>query len=164
MKPENLRDLLVEELQDLYSAEKQLTKALPKVAKNASDPELKKAIESHLKETEGHVTRLEQAFEQLGEKAKAKTCEGMKGLITEADERIKEGSEDAATLDAGLIADAQRVEHYEISAYGSARTFANLLGEKQVVQLLEATLKEEKAADAKLNSIAENINVEAKAA
>ena len=164
MKVENLRDLLVEELQDLYSAEKQLMKALPKVAKNASDPELKKAIESHLKETEGHVTRLEQAFEQLGEKAKAKTCEGMKGLISEADERIKEGSEDAATLDAGLIADAQRVEHYEISAYGSARTFANLLGEKQVVSLLEATLKEEKAADAKLNSIAENINVEAKAA
>jgi len=164
MKVENLRDLLVEELQDLYSAEKQLMKALPKVAKNASDPELKKAIESHLKETEGHVTRLEQAFEQLGEKAKAKTCEGMKGLISEADERIKEGSEDEATLDAGLIADAQRVEHYEISAYGSARTFANLLGEKQVVQLLEATLKEEKAADAKLNSIAEKINVEAKAA
>ncbi len=164
MKVENLRDLLVEELQDLYSAEKQLTKALPKVAKNASDPELKKAIESHLKETEGHVTRLEEAFEQLGENAKAKTCEGMKGLISEADERIKEGSEDPATLDAGLIADAQRVEHYEIAAYGSARTFARLLGENKVVQLLESTLKEEKAADTKLTSIAESINVEAKAA
>lgn len=164
MKTENLRDLLVEELQDLYSAEKQLTKALPKVAKNASDPELKKAIESHLNETEGHVTRLEEAFEQLGEKAKAKTCEGMKGLISEADERIKEGSDDPATLDAGLIADAQRVEHYEIAAYGSARTFAKLLGENEVAQLLEATLKEEKAADSKLNSIAESINVEAKAA
>jgi ferritin-like metal-binding protein YciE len=163
MKNENLRELLVEELKDLYSAETQLTKALPKVAKNASDAKLKKAIESHLKETEGHVARLEQIFEQLDESPKGKTCEGMKGLITEADERIKEGGE-PAVLDAGLIADAQRVEHYEISAYGSARTFANLLGENKIVQLLEATLKEEKAADEKLTSIAESINVEAKAA
>jgi ferritin-like metal-binding protein YciE len=163
MKNENLRELLVEELKDLYSAENQLTKALPKVAKNSSDPQLKKAIESHLKETEGHVARLEQIFEKLDESPKGKTCEGMKGLITEADERIKEGGE-PAVLDAGLIADAQRVEHYEIAAYGSARTFANLLGEKEIVQLLEATLKEEKAADAKLTSIAESVNVEAKAA
>ncbi|HEY1498882.1 MAG TPA: ferritin-like domain-containing protein [Acidobacteriaceae bacterium] len=163
MKNENLRELLVEELKDLYSAETQLTKALPKVAKNASDPKLKQAIESHLKETEGHVERLKQIFEQLDESPKGKTCEGMKGLITEADERIKEGGE-PAVLDAGLIADAQRVEHYEISAYGSARTFANLLGENEIVQLLEATLKEEKAADQKLTSIAESINVEAKAA
>lgn len=163
MKVENLRELLVDELRDLYSAETQLTKALPKVAKKATDSELKKAIEHHLKETEGHVERLEQIFEQLGEKAKGKTCAGMKGLIEEADERISEGG-DAATMDAGLIADAQRVEHYEISAYGSARTFAHLLGEREIVQLLEATLKEEKAADAKLNSLAEGINVEAKAA
>jgi len=163
MKNENLRELLVEELKDLYSAENQLTKALPKVAKNASDPELKKAIENHLKETEGHVTRLEQIFEKLDESPKGKTCQGMKGLITEADERIKEGGE-PPVLDAGLIADAQRVEHYEISAYGSARTFANLLGEREVVRLLEQTLKEEKAADEKLTSIAESINVEAKAA
>jgi len=163
MKNENLRDLLVEELTDLYSAENQLTKALPKVAKNADDPQLKKAIEHHLQETEGHVQRLEQIFEKLGKSPKGKTCEGMKGLITETDERIKEGGE-PAVLDAGLIADAQRVEHYEISAYGSARTFANLLGEKEIVQLLEATLKEEKAADVKLTSLAEGINVEAKAA
>jgi ferritin-like metal-binding protein YciE len=163
MKNENLRELLVEELKDLYSAENQLTKALPKVAKNASDPQLKKAIESHLKETEGHVARLEQIFEALDESPKGKTCDGMKGLISEADERIKDGGE-PAVLDAGLIADAQRVEHYEIAAYGSARTFANLLGEKEIVQLLEATLKEEKAADAKLTSIAESVNVEAKAA
>lgn len=163
MKVENLRELLIDELRDLYSAETQLTKALPKVAKTATDSELKKAIEHHLKETEGHVQRLEQIFEQIGEKPKGKTCEGMKGLIEEADERISDGG-DPATMDAGLIADAQRVEHYEISAYGSARTFANLLGERQIVQLLEATLKEEKAADAKLNSIAEGINVEAKAA
>ena len=163
MKNENLRELLVEELKDLYSAETQLTKALPKVAKNATDPQLKRAIESHLKETEGHVERLEKIFEQLDESPKGKTCEGMKGLITETDERIKEGGV-PAVLDAGLIADAQRVEHYEISAYGSARTFANLLGEKQIVTLLEATLKEEKAADQKLTSLAEGINVEAKAA
>ena len=163
MKNENLRELLVEELKDLYSAETQLTKALPKVAKNASDPKLKKAVESHLKETEGHVARLEKIFEHLDESPKGKTCEGMKGLITEADERIKEGGE-PAVLDAGLIADAQRVEHYEISAYGSARTFANLLGETEIVKLLESTLKEEKAADEKLTSIAESINVEAKAA
>jgi ferritin-like metal-binding protein YciE len=163
MKNENLRELLVEELKDLYSAENQLTKALPKVAKNSSDPQLKKAIESHLKETEGHVARLEQIFEKLDESPKGKTCEGMRGLITEADERIKEGGE-PSVLDAGLIADAQRVEHYEIAAYGSARTFANLLGEKEIVQLLEATLKEEKAADAKLTSIAESVNVDAKAA
>ncbi|MGA8530443.1 MAG: ferritin-like domain-containing protein [Acidobacteriaceae bacterium] len=163
MKVENLKELLVDELRDLYSAENQLTKALPKVAKTATSSELKKAIEHHLKETEGHVQRLEQIFERLKESPKGKTCEGMKGLIKEADERIEEGGNPDA-LDAGLIADAQRVEHYEISAYGSARTFANLLGEKQIVQLLEATLKEEKAADAKLNSIAEEINVEAKAA
>ncbi len=163
MKVENLRELLIEELRDLYSAENQLTKALPKVAKTAASSELKKTIEHHLKETEGHVERLEKIFEQLDESPKGKTCDGMKGLIKEADERIEEGGS-PDVLDAGLIADAQRVEHYEISAYGSARTFANLLGEKQIVHLLEATLKEEKAADAKLTSIAEEINVEAKAA
>jgi ferritin-like metal-binding protein YciE len=163
MRNENLRELLVEELKDLYSAENQLTKALPKVAKNATDPQLKRAIENHLKETEGHVQRLEQIFEKLDESPKGKTCDGMKGLISEADERMKEGGE-PAVLDAGLIADAQRVEHYEIAAYGSARTFANLLGEHEIVSLLEATLKEEKAADQKLTSIAESVNVEAKAA
>lgn len=163
MKLENLRELLIEELRDLYSAENQLTKALPKVAKNATSSELKKAIEHHLKETEGHVQRLEQIFEELEKSPKGKTCAGMKGLIEEADERIGEGG-DSDVMDAGLIADAQRVEHYEISAYGSARTFASLLGEKKIVQLLEATLKEEKAADEKLTSIAEEINVEAKAA
>ena len=163
MKIENLRELLIDELRDLYSAENQLTKALPKVAKAVTKDELKKAIEHHLKETEGHVQRLEEIFKQLKESPKGKTCAGMEGLIEEADERIGEGGEPDA-MDAGLIADAQRVEHYEISAYGSARTFANLLGEKQIAQLLEATLKEEKAADAKLNSIAEETNVEAKAA
>lgn len=163
MKVENLRGLLVDELRDLYSAENQLTKALPKVAKHCSDSKLKQAIEHHLKETEGHVERLEKCFERLDESPKGKTCEGMKGLITEADERMKEGG-DPATLDAGIIADAQRVEHYEISGYGSARTFAGLLGEKEIVRLLEQTLNEEKAADAKLNQCAESINVEAREA
>jgi len=164
MKVENLRELLVEELRDLYSAENQLTKALPKVAKHCSDSKLKQAVEHHLKETEGHVERLEKIFEQLEESPKGKTCQGMKGLITEADERMKEGAKDTATLDAGIIADAQRVEHYEISAYGTARTFADLLGEKQIVRLLEQTLEEEKAADAKLNQCAQNINLEAREA
>lgn len=163
MKVENLRELLVDELRDLYSAETQLTKALPKVAKHCSDSKLKQAIEHHLKETEGHVERLETALKRLNESPKGKTCEGMKGLIAEADERLKDGG-DPQTLDAGIIADAQRVEHYEISAYGSARTFANLLGEAEIVHLLEQTLKEEKAADAKLNQCAESINVEARAA
>ncbi|HEV2278114.1 MAG TPA: ferritin-like domain-containing protein [Acidobacteriaceae bacterium] len=164
MKAENLRELLVEELRDLYSAETQLTKALPKVAKHCSDSKLKQVVERHLKETEGHVERLEKIFEQLEESPKGKTCAGMKGLITEADERMKEGAEDPATLDAGIIADAQRVEHYEISAYGTARTFANLLGEKQIARLLEQTLEEEKTADAKLNQCAESINLEAREA
>lgn len=163
MKVENLRELLVDELRDLYSAETQLTKALPKLAKHCTDSKLKEAVEHHLKETENQVRRLEQVFARLDESPKGKTCEGMKGLIEEADERMSDGG-DAQTLDAGLIADAQRVEHYEISAYGSARTFANLLGEQEIVLLLEETLKEEKAADAKLNQIAETINVEAKAA
>ena len=163
MKVQNLRDLLVDELRDLYSAETQLTKALPKLAKHVSDSNLKQAIEHHLKETENHVKRLEQAFQRLNESSKGKTCEGMKGLIAETDERISDGG-DKETLDAGLIADAQRVEHYEISAYGSARTFANLLREPEVVRLLEETLKEEKAADAKLNECAQTINIEAKAA
>ncbi len=163
MKVENLRELLVGELRDLYSAETQLTKALPKVAKHASESGLKQAIEHHLKETENHVKRLDQVFERLHQIPKGKTCEGMKGLIAEADERLKDGG-DHATLDAGIIADAQRVEHYEISAYGSARTFANLLGEHDAVRLLEETLKEEKAADMKLNQLAENINIAAKAA
>ena len=163
MKVENLRQLLVDELRDLYSAETQLTRALPKVAKHAHNSKLQQAVEHHLQETEGHVKRLEQIFEKLGESPKGKTCEGMKGLITEADERMKTRG-DAATLDAGLIADAQRVEHYEISAYGSSRTFASLLGEKEIVSLLEQTLNEEKAADSELNQIAQSINVEAKAA
>ena len=163
MKIETLRELLVEELQDLYSAETQITKALPKLVKASTDAKLKQAFESHLEETKGHVERLEQIFEQLEESPKGKTCEGMKGLLKEGDERSKEDGE-PEVLDAGLISAAQRVEHYEIAAYGSARTFAQLLGEDEIVQLLEATLEEEKAADTKLTQVAKKINVEAKAA
>jgi ferritin-like metal-binding protein YciE len=163
MKIETLRELLVEELQDLYSAETQITKALPKLVKASTDAKLKQAFENHLEETKGHVERLKQIFEQLEESPKGKTCEGMKGLLKEGDERAQEDGE-PEVLDAGLISAAQRVEHYEIAAYGSARTFAQLLGENEIVQLLEATLEEEKAADSKLTQVAKKINVEAKAA
>src|SRR5580698_2938487 len=139
MKLETLRELLVDELQDLYSAETQITKALPKLAKASSDQKLKQAFEHHLEETKHHVERLEQIFKRLEESAKGKTCEGMKGLLKEGEERMGEGGE-PEVLDAGLIADAQRVEHYEIAAYGSARTYAELLGEKEVVRLLSQTL------------------------
>jgi ferritin-like metal-binding protein YciE len=163
MKIETLRELLVEELKDLYSAETQITKALPKLAKAASDAKLKQAFEHHLEETKQQVVRLEQIFEQLGESPKGKTCEGMKGLLKEGDERAGEDGE-PEVLDAGLISAAQRVEHYEIAAYGSAHTFAELLGEKEIAKLLSETLDEEKAADTKLTQVAKKINVEAKAA
>lgn len=163
MKIETLRELLIDELQDLYSAETQITKALPKLVKASHDPNLKKAFEHHLEETKNHVSRLEQIFDSMKKSAKGKTCEGMKGLLKEGDERVIEGGE-AEVLDAGLISAAQRVEHYEIAAYGSARTYAELLGHRETVRLLEQTLEEEKAADAKLTQVARRVNVEAKAA
>src|ERR1700743_670015 len=163
MKLETMKELLLDELQDLYSAETQITKALPKMAEAYSTPALKHAFESHLQETEGHVQRLETIFKHLKESPKGKTCEGMKGLLKEGDERGTEGGE-PEVLDAGLISAAQRVEHYEIAAYGSARTFAELLGEKEIVKLLSETLEEEKAADTKLSQVARRINVEANAA
>src|SRR6202012_3717515 len=163
MKLETMKGLLLDELQDLYSAETQITKALPKMAKASSTPDLKHAFESHLQETEGHVQRLEKIFKNLQESPKGKTCEGMKGLLKEGDERVKEGGE-SDVLDAGLIAAAQRVEHYEIAAYGSARTYAELLGENEIAKLLEQTLEEEKAADQKLTKVAKKVNVKAQAA
>jgi ferritin-like metal-binding protein YciE len=123
MKLESLRDLLVEQLQDLHDAENRITKALPKMAKAATSPELKAAFEKHLRETKGHVTRLEQAFETLGEKAKKKTCQAVKGLIEEGEETIKEDAE-PEVKDAALIAAAQRVEHYEMAGYGTVCTYA----------------------------------------
>jgi ferritin-like metal-binding protein YciE len=160
-KLESLEDLLMHEMQDLYSAEKQLTKALPKMAKAAQSPELKAAFEEHLRETEGHVDRLERAFEILGEKAKAKTCKGMEGLIKEGKEVIDEEAE-SSVHDAALIAAAQKVEHYEIGGYGTIATFAKLLGQSEVESLLKETLDEEKAADEKLTRIAmRGINIKA---
>ena len=163
MKLETMRELLIDELQDLYSAETQITKALPKLVKASSAPTLQQAFEHHLEETKNHVKRLEQIFDHLNESPKGKTCEGMKGLLKEGDERVGEGGE-AEVLDAGLISAAQRVEHYEIAAYGSARTYAELLGEREAVRLLSETLEEEKAADTKLSQVAKKINIEAKAA
>ena len=161
MKLESLRDLLVEQLQDLYDAENRITKALPKMAKAATSPELKAAFEKHLAETEGHVTRLEQAFEALGEKAKKKTCQAIKGLIEEGEETIKEDAE-PEVKDAALIAAAQRVEHYEMAGYGTVCTYAKLLKEKEVLKLLKETMAEEVATDEALSELAEStINLQA---
>jgi ferritin-like metal-binding protein YciE len=151
---ESLKELLQGELKDIYDAEKQLTKALPKLAKKASAPELKTAITEHLRQTEQHMKRLEQVFEQLGLPVRGKTCEGMKHLIAEGDEMISD-AEDAATRDAVMIAAAQKVEHYEIAAYGTMRTWASLLGKNDIAGLLEDTLEEEKETDQKLTQIAE---------
>ena len=163
MKLNTLEDLLVDQLKDLYNAENQLVKALPKMAKAAFSEDLKQAFEGHLEETKGHVERLEKVFELLGLKARGKTCEAMKGLVKEGGEMISEDAEDSVK-DAGLIAAAQRVEHYEIAGYGCVRTFARQLGHDEAARLLEETLNEEKGADEKLTAIAEGmVNVEAEA-
>src|SRR5436305_11492014 len=161
MKLESLKDLYLEQLKDLYSAEGQLVDALPKMADAAHAPELKNAFREHLNQTKQHVDRLEQIFRKLGESPKGDTCEGMKGLIKEGQEMIKMKGE-PEVLDAGLIAAAQRVEHYEMAGYGTVRTYAELLGDQDAVRLLERTLQEEEDADEKLTEIAEsNINQEA---
>ena len=160
MEKNALQELYVEQLRDIYSAENQLVKALPKMAKEASSDELRAAFEEHLEQTREQVARLEQIFEALGEKPNGKKCKGMQGLIEEGKEVMEEDLEEEA-LDAGLIAAAQKVEHYEIAAYGTVRTFANLLGESEAASLLETTLEEEKEADQKLTSLSENINLEA---
>jgi Mn-containing catalase len=150
-----LKELLIDELQDIYHAERQLVKALPKMAKAANSSELKEAFQNHLTETQGQVERLNQAFDLLGEKAKAKVCKGMVGLVEEGQEAIADGKEKEDSIaDLALIGAAQRVEHYEISAYGTARTIAEQLGQDEVVQLLEQTLEEEKTADQTLSRIA----------
>jgi ferritin-like metal-binding protein YciE len=154
-------DLLCHELEDLYDAEQRLTSALPKMAEAANSPQLKSAFQHHLQETKGHVDRLERAFKQLGKSPKSHTCEAMKGLIKEGEEIIS-AKGDRDVKDAALIAAAQRVEHYEIAGYGSARTFAERLGHTEVANLLQATLDEEGAADHKLTQIAEStVNVRA---
>jgi len=163
MKQTALKELYVDELRDIYSAENQLTKALPKMAKAATSDELRSGFEEHLEQTRGHVRRLEQIFESLGEKPTGKKCKGMEGLIEEGKEMIEEDELEGEALDAGLISAAQRVEHYEIAAYGCVRTYANLLGESDAVELLEETLDEEKETDQKLTQLAEEINVQANA-
>ncbi|HEY9465760.1 MAG TPA: ferritin-like domain-containing protein [Vicinamibacterales bacterium] len=158
-----LHDAFVDELRDTYDAEKQLTKALPKMAKAANSPELREAIESHLEETRQQVTRLEQVFESLDEKAKGKHCDGIAGIIQEA-QAIMQEDFDESTADACLIAAAQRAEHYEMAAYGTLVAWARAMGHDDAADLLQETLDEEKAADEKLNSLAEGgINEEAAA-
>jgi ferritin-like metal-binding protein YciE len=149
-----LHELLVEEIKDLYHAEKQLTKALPKLAKAATNEDLRDAFESHLEETREQVTRLEEVFAVLDEKVKAKTCAGMQGIIEEGNDLMQEDA-DGSVLDAGLIAAAQRAEHYEIGAYGTCVAWARLLGHDEAASLLEQTLEEEKAADEKLSALAQ---------
>ena len=161
MKAHSLRELFIEELRDLYDAENQLTKALPKMAENSSSSELRQAFEEHLEQTRNHVSRLEKIFADLGEKAKAEKCKGMEGLIKEGSDLLKEDDFDPEVKDAAIIGAAQRVEHYEIAGYGTVRTFAELLGEDEAVSLLEETLDEEKEADQKLTELAEQINLDA---
>jgi ferritin-like metal-binding protein YciE len=160
MSKNSLKELYVEELKDLFSAENQLTKALPKMAKAASSDDLRQGFEEHLEQTRGHVERLQQIFERLGEKATGKKCLGMEGLIKEGAETIGEDFGDAM-MDAALISAAQRVEHYEIVGYGSVIAYADLLGESEQASLLRETLEEEKETDEKLTELAKEINVQA---
>ena len=160
MQHEALRDLYIDELRDIYSAETQLVKALPKMARAATSDELRSGFEEHLEQTRGHVSRLEQIFEDLDEKPSGKKCAGMEGLVKEGGEMIKNEFE-GEVKDAGLIGAAQRVEHYEIAAYGTVRAFAELLGDRNAVDLLSQTLEEEKETDKKLTQLASEINVEA---
>jgi ferritin-like metal-binding protein YciE len=161
MKLESLKDLYLEQLKDLYSAETQLVQALPDMAKAATSPDLKSAFNDHLRQTEEHVRRLERIFQDLQQDPKGHTCEGMKGLVKEGQEMMKMRGE-ASVLDAGLIAAAQRVEHYEIAGYGTVRTYAELLGKDDHVTLLERTLQEEEQADEMLTELAEShVNEEA---
>lgn len=161
MTLESLKDLYVQQLKDLYSAEKQLIKALPKMAKGANAPELKKAIEQHLEETEEQLNRLKELFDEMGLSPSGHKCKAMEGLIAEADEMLDEKG-DPDVLDAGLIANAQRVEHYEMAGYGCVRTYAKQLGYKKAMKTLQTTLDEEAACNDTLTELAESlINVRA---
>jgi len=156
-----LHDAFIDELRDTYDAEKQLTKALPKLAKAASDPKLREAFETHLEETQGQIERLEQVFESLDEKVRGKHCDGIAGIIEEGKSIMEEDFDDA-TMDACLIAGGQRAEHYEMAAYGTLVAWAQAMGHNEAAMLLQETLDEEKAADEKLTSLAEDgINREA---
>jgi ferritin-like metal-binding protein YciE len=163
MKLENLQQLYLKELRDLYDAEKQITVALPKLINAASNPELKSGLQEHLEVTNTQISRLESIFQSLNEKPTGETCKGMKGVIKEGDEIVSAGG-DPATVDAGIISAAQRVEHYEMAGYGTVRTYAKLLGQQEHANLLQQTLDEEVEADETLTEIANTVNVEAKAA
>ncbi len=158
MELESLKDLYIHELKDLYSAENQIIKALPKMAKAASDQELIDGFKKHLEETKEHAARLERILKSHDESTRGPKCKGMEGLIKEGDEMIKEDAEDEVR-DAGLISAAQRVEHYEMAGYGTARTYAKLLGDSNGARLLQKTLDEEGATDKKLTQLSERINV-----
>jgi len=159
MADKSLKDLYIDELRDLYNAENQLVKALPKLAKAATSEDLSSGFEEHLEQTKGHVQRLEQIFESLDESPKGKKCVGMEGLVKEGSEMT--GEFEGSVLDAGLISAAQRVEHYEIAAYGTVIAFAELLGESEHQSLLSETLQEEKETDEKLTELSKGINAEA---
>jgi ferritin-like metal-binding protein YciE len=165
-KETGLQQLLVEELQDLYDAEKQLTRALPKVIKAISDEELGNAVRAHLEVTKGHVQRLEQVFESLDLKAKSKPCAGMKGIVEESSETIaeKKGKESDAVLDVAIAGGARRVEHYEIAGYSAAIEMARELGQEEAAEMLEETLQEEQEADEKLAEISKRILTQAASA
>jgi ferritin-like metal-binding protein YciE len=150
----SLRDLYVDQLKDLYDAENRITKALPKIIKNADSPELKKGLEHHLDQTRNQIKRLDRIFKSLDKKPGGKKCVGMVGLLEEGSEVMQEKMSSPDLMDAALIGACQKVEHYEISGYGTARTFAEILGEQEAVELLSQTLEEEKAADEKLTTIA----------
>jgi ferritin-like metal-binding protein YciE len=161
MEMDSLRKLYVDELKDLYSAEKQILQALPRMAKKTKNEQLKKAFETHVEETRGQVERLDRIFELLGKSSRGKKCKGMEGLLEEGKEMMQEDME-PEVMDAALIASAQKVEHYEIAGYGTVRTYAQLLGEDQHVKLLQQTLDEEGKTDKLLTQLAESsINVEA---
>jgi ferritin-like metal-binding protein YciE len=155
MSLDSLEKLFIDELRDIYNAEKQITRALPRMAKAAESPELQQAFTKHLKETEGQIKRLEQVFQELGQAVRGKKCKGMEGLIEEGKEKLEEEGE-PQVVDAALIASAQKVEHYEIAAYGCLRTYAELLGYTQAAQLLQQTLQEEEATDKKLTELGES--------
>lgn len=155
MSLDSLEKLFLDELRDIYNAEKQITRALPRMAKAAESPELQQAFTKHLKETEGQIQRLEQVFKELGQAVRGKKCKGMEGLIEEGKEKLEEEGE-PQVVDAALIASAQKVEHYEIAAYGCLRTYAELLGYTQAAQLLQQTLQEEEATDKKLTELGES--------
>jgi ferritin-like metal-binding protein YciE len=161
MSVSSMEELLIDELKDLYSAEKQIVRSLPKLAKAVTLPDLKQALLDHLEETKGHVSRLEQIGELVGKKMTGKSCVGMKGVLEEGSE-VLEDTNKGSVRDAALISAAQRVEHYEIAGYGSAREFAKMLGMADVAELLDETLTEEKTADKKLSAIAKQVNAEGK--